>query len=388
MTEQAVPELPKTILIFTDWYVPGHKAGGPIQSIYNLANILSRNHTVRVVCRDRDLNAGLPYPGINCNVWTQLGERHFVMYLDSKGSGFSSIKQIIKLNENNILYINGLYSLKFSFIPALLASYFNIRKCFISVRGMLHQSALSVKPFKKQVFLAFARGFGLYSKCVLLASGEREITEIRKALGKVQIRLAPNIPMLPYVVSDPVRTSKCKPDETSFLCLGRIAPEKNPLAVLRALKSAGVPCRVTFCGSATEGTYYETFRRELAELPVSVRVQYIQDLPHDQIPDLLGGHDFMILPSLGENFGHAIFESFVYAVPVIIGNNTPWTGIQDRCAGIETDPADTEAIAAAIRRFSNMGDSEYSQWSAGARTMALAYFESNNFEDVYTKLFS
>lgn len=388
MPEKPAPDNFNTILIFTDWYVPGHRAGGPIQSVYNLANVLCRQHTVRVVCRDRDLNAAEPYAGIVCNVWTELADRHFVMYLDREGSKFNSIKQLIKLNQNNVIYINGLYSFWFSFIPTLLASYYNIRRCFVSVRGMLHKSALTVKPFKKQVFLAFARGFGLYSKCVLLASGEREITEINQALGKVQIKLAPNIPMLPSAVSDPVRKGKCRKDETSFLFLGRISPEKNPIAVLHALKSADVSCNVTFCGSASEGVYFETFKKEMSELPETVRVQYIKDLPHNQITSVFDRNDVLLLPSLGENFGHAIFESFVHAVPVIIGNNTPWTGIQDSFAGLETNPADTEAIAAAVKRFSSMSDTEYSQWSSGAHNKALDYFESNNFEELYTKLFS
>lgn len=388
MPDKPVSDHSKTILIFTDWYVPGYKAGGPIQSVYNLANVLSRKHIVRVICSDRDLNSTDAYAGITCNVWTELAEQHFVMYLNREGSSLRNIKQLIKLNQNNVLYINGLYSLKFSLFPTLLASYYNIKKCFISVRGMLHQSALSVKPIKKQIFLAFARGFGLYSKCVLLASGSRETEEIRRALGKVQIRLAPNIPMLPDSISNPERQKKCKPEETSFLFLGRIAPEKNPLFVLRALKSINIPCKITFCGSAAEGPYYAEFQKEMSELPASVGVKYIQDLPHEQIPALFGAHDVMILPSLGENFGHAIFESFVHAVPVIIGNNTPWAGIQERLAGIETDPVDAEGLAEAIRRFAAMENAEYSLWSAGARKMAIQYFEANNFEELYTKLFS
>ena len=388
MPDKPVSDHSKSILIFTDWYVPGYKAGGPIQSVYNLANVLSRKHIVRVVCSDRDLNSTDAYAGITCNVWIELAEQHYVMYLNREGSSFKNIKQIVKLNQNNILYINGLYSLKFSLFPALLASYYNIKKCFISVRGMLHQSALSVKPIKKQVFLAFARGFGLYSKSVLLASGTRETEEIRRALGKVQIRLAPNIPMLPDSISNPERQNKCKPDETSFLFLGRIAPEKNPVSVLQALKIAETPCYVTFCGTAAEGPYFSEFQKEMSELPPFVVVKYIQDLPHEQIPSLLVEHDVMILPSLGENFGHAIFESFVHAVPVIIGNNTPWAGIHEHHAGIETNPMDVTAIAEAIRRFAEMGGSEYSQWSAGARKMAMQYFEANNFEELYTKLFS
>ena len=120
MPEKPAPDNFNTILIFTDWYVPGHRAGGPIQSVYNLANVLCRQHTVRVVCRDRDLNAAEPYAGIVCNVWTELADRHFVMYLDREGSKFNSIKQLIKLNQVPKISQNRCYAFGFFFTTILI----------------------------------------------------------------------------------------------------------------------------------------------------------------------------------------------------------------------------------------------------------------------------
>lgn len=376
----------KTILILTDWYVPGYKAGGPIQSVYNLANLLSRHMKVKVLCGNMDLNSDTAYPEIQANTWTVLGENHEVFYLDLQKPALKLIKQIIKENKSNILYINGLYSFKFSLFPALLALYFNVSKTFISVRGMLHASALSVKPYKKQIFLAFARGFGLYKKCNMLSAGPGESSEIISSLGKVNIAEVPNVPLIPHGIKklNGFRTGNRLP---ALLFLGRIAPEKNPLTLLKALKLLKKPCTVSFCGSGLDKKYFEAFESELKTLPPEIECTYLGDVPHNEIAGLFEQHDFLVLPSLGENFGHAIYESMAYGLPVIIGNNTPWKGIESQMVGIETDPNDIKALAAAMDRFISMNETMYTEWSKAARDYALSYFDNANFESVYLRVF-
>lgn len=378
----------KTIVIFSDWYVPGYKAGGPIQSVYNLACLLSKKMHVKVVCSNRDLNANEPYSGIISNTWTLIAPQHEVYYLEVTGSKLGIIKQIVKENKDSILYINGIYSFYFSILPAFLAMFYKISTCMISVRGMLHASALSVKPFKKHLFLAFARGFGLYKKSILLSSGEAESIEIQKVFGKVEIKEVPNIPLLPENIVSEKRNYPVNNQHYSFLFLGRISPEKNPIGLIKALRLIQLPCKVTFCGSSLENSYLNAFKEELLNLPASVQAEYIGDLPHSSIGKLFNTHDVMVLPSLGENFGHSIFESFVYSTPVIIGNNTPWKNIESNYAGIEVDPNNEQELAAAMQKFITMPSDDYQIWCKGARKAAELYFETSKFEEVYFNVFN
>ena len=168
----------KTIFIFTDWYVPGYKAGGPIQSVYNLSTLLSRHFSVKIITRNTDYGSAIPFPDILPDQWTQLSANHEVMYLSAENISFNTIKKVCKTAKDDIILINGLFSFYFSVLPLFLSNYYNIQKTFVSVRGMLHQSALAVKPFKKQLFLAFARGFGLYNKVTLLSTSQYSIVLI------------------------------------------------------------------------------------------------------------------------------------------------------------------------------------------------------------------
>jgi glycosyltransferase involved in cell wall biosynthesis len=98
--------------------------------------------------------------------------------------------------------------------------------------------------------------------------------------------------------------------------------------------------------------------------------------------------DILVLPSLGENFGHAIFESFAFATPVIIGNNTPWKNIQDKKIGIEINPNSKNELIQAIKFFHELSPTDYKVWQNNAYQFAKTYFNSNNFEELYLNLFS
>ena len=49
--------------------MPGYRAGGPIQSVYNLAKLLSKNFDVKVVTRITDYASIEPYEGVSADVW-------------------------------------------------------------------------------------------------------------------------------------------------------------------------------------------------------------------------------------------------------------------------------------------------------------------------------
>jgi glycosyltransferase involved in cell wall biosynthesis len=378
-----------TLLIFTDWYVPGYKAGGPIQSVFNLADLMSKHYKVKIVTRNVDYQSVDAYLDIIPNVWTQLSENHEVMYCSSDKINSKLIKQLVKQNTGNRILINGLFSFYFSFLPLLFAVVYGAKQLFVSVRGMLHQSALSVKPFKKQIFLAFARGFGLYKSCILLASNQEESEEIKKVLGnQVKIKIINNIPLIVKELSIENKRFKSHNNQLRILFLGRISEEKNPNLLLDALKDEILPIKLTFCGAYVNQSYFELFHNKLKNLPINLESHYINELPHHQIQDLFSETDVMVLPSLGENFGHAIFESFAFATPVIIGNNTPWKNIKEQEIGIEINPNSVDELKEAIHFFNDMQIEIYKKWQLSSYNFAKTYIQSNNFEEMYLKLFS
>lgn len=374
-----------TIYIFADWYAPGYKAGGPIQSVVNLAQLLSNENNVKVITRNTDYGSIMPYPNLENNTWINISGVE-VLYLSKENTTFKSIKDLCKLSKHDIVIINGLFSFWYSVLPLFLANIYNRKKILVAVRGMLHKSALSVKPTKKMMFLAFARGFGLYKKSVLLASTLLEKKEIESSLGKVKIEIVPNIPIAPISFHE-IESKEFKPNGIlRLLFLGRISAEKNPLSVLKALQEINIPIHIHFVGDGIDKNYLQNFENTINQLPKNITLKHTKELPHHKIQFLFLETDIMILPSLGENFGHAIFESIANATPVIIGNNTPWKGIEDQKAGIEIEPQNTEELKAAILTFSSMNLNDYKLWQIGALNCANKYIESNQFDEIYKAL--
>ncbi|RMG75161.1 MAG: glycosyl transferase family 1, partial [Bacteroidetes bacterium] len=75
---------------------------------------------------------------------------------------------------------------------------------------------------------------------------------------------------------------------------------------------------------------------------------------------------FSTLPTLGENFGHAIFEGLLAGLPVLISDRTPWRGLEAREIGWDLPLEQPEAFVRAIQQAVDMDQETYDRWSRKA----------------------
>ena len=83
------------ILIIINAYLPGYKAGGPVQTIKNLTDHLGEEYEFYILTTDRDIASNEAYGNIQYNKWNQVG-RAKVWYV--KPGGFTG-KVIKRLSE-------------------------------------------------------------------------------------------------------------------------------------------------------------------------------------------------------------------------------------------------------------------------------------------------
>ena len=98
--------------------------------------------------------------------------------------------------------------------------------------------------------------------------------------------------------------------------------------------------------------------------------------------------DFLLLPTQGENFGHAIFEAFAAGLPVIISDQTPWKDLQNQQIGWDLPLDQPAAFAEAIAQAAMMSQEQYGRWSAQAQAFARDFVEKAGLEAAYLRLFS
>ena len=142
-------------MILVDWYAPGYKAGGPIQSCVNIANALNKYYEIYVLTSDTDHGETKPYPGIEPNRWNEeLYPGIHVYYARKRALKKTQVRHLINEINPHYIYLNHLFSPLFVIYPLWLKWRHKIKGTIILCpRGALHSSALAEKSYKKLPFL-------------------------------------------------------------------------------------------------------------------------------------------------------------------------------------------------------------------------------------------
>jgi glycosyltransferase involved in cell wall biosynthesis len=322
-----IKSLPK-IIIFIDWFLPGYKAGGPIQSVANLVNVFHKEFDVSIVTSDRDLGDKHSYENILLNTWIQ-NDNYRVIYLSPTNRTFAQYHSIISSAKFKAIYFNSLFSVSFTLKPLLTARKYDI-KIVLAPRGMLGKGALLIKAKKKHLFLRLSSFLGIFKNIIWHATAETEKQEILKHFGNnARILIAPNLTSM-KLSTNVIRVKK--DGEVNIFFISRIAEKKNLIGALGFLSKISPEVIVDFyiIGFIDEEEYWEKCKIAIQNLPINIHVHYLGAIPNNELYMLIPKYHFLLLPTFHENYGHVIIESLQYGCPVIISNTTPWT--------LNTDP--------------------------------------------------
>ena len=69
------------------------------------------------------------------------------------------------------------------------------------------------------------------------------------------------------------------------------------------------------------------------------------------------------MPTLGENYGHAIFEAMTTGVPVMISDQTPWRNLEQMKVGWDIPLQMKDKFREAITQAAGWNQEEYDEWS-------------------------
>lgn len=398
-----------SILIFTRYYLPGYRAGGPIRSVANLVDLLCGDFEFHIVTADRDVGAQQSYEGIRTNAWNSIGNAR-VFYASPAARTLVAFISLIRKTPHNALYLNSFFDPIFTLQPLLARrlGWISRQPLVIAPRGEFSPEALRIKGWKKKPYLKVARWLDLYSGIVWQASNETEAQDLKRAFERDVLSsarlvrlLARNISSLQSSVSTSgEKASKSSgpmilvaPDiaATSFhestgnkatyhvgtkplqICfLSRIAPMKNLDYALRVLSRVKVPIQFNIYGPIEQNSYWSECKSAMGTLPSNVRAVYCGSVDHASVRETIAQHDLFFLPTRGENFGHVIVEALSAGTPVLISDRTPWKNVENVGAGWALTLENELGFVRAIE--------EAALWSAekqrAVRSAAMAFAES------------
>jgi glycosyltransferase involved in cell wall biosynthesis len=359
----------KTILIFADWYLPGYKAGGPIKSISSIVNLLKNEFNFLIITTNTDFGESAPYDKIEANKWLKISDHVSVFYASKNYLTISSFFKLIKIIHFDVVYLNSFFSFYFSILPLLFYKMKLIKTpVLLAPRGMLGEGALGLKSRKKKIFISITKYILLHKNIYWQATSEQEKKEIEYVFGEnIKIAIVPN---MQYNNSSLFYNVPFKEKGiVKLFYLSRISPKKNLLFALQLLtkiKSNIGNVEYYIIGPIEDLLYWEKCKELIKKLPAHVHVFYEGTVVNAAVAEKIATFHFLFLPTLNENYGHAIVESFINGKPVIISDQTPWNELNLYSAGWDIALNNSDDFIRIIEACLSMDNATYLKCSAAA----------------------
>lgn len=309
-------------------YIPGYKDGGPIRSIVNLIDHFGDKFLFDVVCIDRDHGDLEPYPNISYEKSNAVGKAKVWYYSPNKLTNSYLLERI----ENaDLIYVCGPYN-KYSFKLLRLKKQRAIKlPIILASMGSFSQGALAIKSFKKRLYIIFLKSLGYFKEVIWSVTSEHEAKDLKYVFGgKVCYYIAQDLPTKPLEVF-PKKLSEKK---IKIIFLSRISPIKNLLFALDVLSQVKFKNIVfDIYGPNHDKKYWDLCLNKIDKLNSNFEVTYRGSIKPEQSMEVFSQYDVFLFPTLGENYGHVIYEALASGCIPIISDQTPWLDLAEHNAG-------------------------------------------------------
>ncbi len=273
--------------------------------------------------------------------------------------------------------VHALHLTSYGFLAVLC----DVRPTLVSVWGTDVLEAPRLSPFHY-----FITRFALRRADHITATGLR--------LAEAATRYAPAgkpVTVVPYGVDLEVFRPRPSTDHRPALGGGDASSEVVMGAVARLSREKGLHYLLEafafvvdrYTGArlvlAGEGPERRRLQRLAARLGLGERVQFLGEVPHEQVPQVLQGLDVFVMPSTYEGFGVAALEAEAVEVPVVASSihGIPDV-VVDGETGLLVPPRNRQALAEALLRLAGDADLRRRLGRAGRAFVAEHYSWEQN----------
>jgi len=377
----------KKLLVLIEWFAPGYKAGGPIQSCVNFAYALKDDFDIYVLTTDTDHGETEPYPNVIADQWMEYKKDGFkIYYAKRKSLSRNKLKQAMVEVGADYIYLNLLFSPYFSVYPLWLKYMGKLKgEVVLCPRGTLYDSALAVKPYKKKPFIQLFRSLGINKKILFHATNEREKEAVQRFFPGSRVLIADN---LPNSNQRPFASCEKSPGSLKCIFIARIVAIKNLLFLIEVLTKLKSNVELTVIGPSEDKEYWMECEKKIAQLPTNIQVNYLGAKRNDELADIIGKHHLFVLPTAGENFGHSIFESLLCGRPVLISDQTPWLHLQEKKIGWDLPLNQPEKFQQAMEEAAQWDQASFDEWASSSWEYAKKFISNPGLHSEYMQLFT
>jgi glycosyltransferase involved in cell wall biosynthesis len=368
---------PKIFLLYP-YYWPHYKAGGPVQSLFNLASLFQKDCDLFFISLNEDIDQSHPKNPVQIHQWVK-GPNNENIYYTSSFSLLLILKLINKVKPE-VIYVNGMFNIQTT-LPGLIVAKCLGVKLIISPRGMLQPWALQRNPWMKKFALFFLKLI-LSKKETWHATDQQEKSDVMNNFGKEQnVCVASNIPREVSIfkpIEFPDQNCKIK-----LVFLSLINRNKNLHLIIDAVHELSNHFSLDIYGPVADQEYWKLCSSKISKMS---SIDYKGGVLPWDVPTVLQQYHFFVLPTVGENFGHAIFDSLSCGVPVLISRTTPWQDIEEKNVGYYIDPLNSDSLVSILKRILEINQQSYNELRMSSYGYAVNYWKDSTFDKDYTFL--
>ena len=349
----------KSILVFVRQFHPAYKNGGPLQSISNMLELDWENCSFKVITQNEPHNNNSSKE--ESNHWKEIG--NFSVY--SSYSKFPSRKKIIEA-KCDMYYLNSFFDFQYSIMIVLMHKLKLIpkKKIILAPRGEFSAGALALKRIKKRIFLSVVKFLRIYNTVIWHASTSLEEEGIKKEFGEdIRVRIALDVSNYKLKVPKQIQHKKNK-NHLKILFISRITRIKNLKFVIETLNKARCNFSLDIYGPIEDEKYWQECNRSMSPA-ITEKVYYKGVVSNNDIAGIYPNYDLLFLPTLGENYGHVIYESLALGVPVLCSDTTPWNRFDAFNAGWSISLNNNSGFIEVIENLIKIDSDAFEKYKAG-----------------------
>lgn len=371
------------VLHVTPAFYPAMHWGGFAHSVPGLCNALAQNHGIDLKVLTTDSDGPHTRARISVKAFPEKFPAGFQVYYCRRIAGQSISPALLQrlwsmVRWADVVHLTATYS--FPTLPTLLVCRMLGKPVVWSPRGALQRWPGTTRAGAKSVWEKVCNLLCGARRVVLHFTSDEERRESASRIPRARSIVIHNGIELPGLNGDQSERN----GSLRLLYLGRLHPIKGIENLLRALAVVKRDVTLSVCGDG-EPSYRRWLESLASELSLDGRVAFCGPVDEPAKARQFHASDLCVVPSFKENFSMVVAESLSHAVPVIVGDGTPWKQVDKMGCGrcVANTP---DALAQAIEALSDaplreMGlrgrawmQEEFS-WSTVAEQMLATYRE-------------
>jgi len=349
------------VVVLLSHYLPGTKIGGPVTSIKNIVDSLSKDIDFYTITYDRDFKETLPYPNIVLEKWIAMSN-YSIFYVRRNIFSLIQIAKQLRESKADVIYLNPFFDPIFSISIVILSrlNLFGNSKIIVAPRGEMHLEALKFKAVKKKITLRFFKIFNVYKNVIWHATSkiEKELISTTMGVSLEKIKLARNISNTSEMSTPQPLNNQNDKAPMKVVYLARISKDKNIPFAFEVLSRVNVLIEFDVYGPIEDLDIWRQCQIQIAALPSNIKVSYKGVVEKEEVKKVLSTFDLFFMPTFAENYGHSIAESLSVGTPVLISDNTPWRNLVQLGLGWDINLQESKKFVEVIEEFSTLSYSD------------------------------